>query len=179
MSLAILFHFLCAQHVSDINISIIRSLWLFCWITTLVVLFLVRCVNNTTNVVIQQNSRTASACNTDTTPTQPHRNANTHRTKNNTNNVVIQQNSRKLPMMDILMSETCYAHKKWNKIASDIKLVFYSSTIKVNKFCFYLSDWETHNIRGNSKILRKNKILLTYFLSLKTYSCALKFRHIH
>ena len=44
MSLAILFHFLRAQHVSDINISIIRSLRLFCWITTLVVLFLVRCV---------------------------------------------------------------------------------------------------------------------------------------
>ena len=47
------------------------------------------------------------ACNTDTTPTQPHRNSNTHRTKNNTTNVVIQQNSRKLLMMDILMSETC------------------------------------------------------------------------
>ena len=30
MSLAILFHFLCAQHVSDINISIIRSVRLFC-----------------------------------------------------------------------------------------------------------------------------------------------------
>ena len=44
-------------------------------------------------------------------------------------NVVIQQNSHKLLMMDILMSETCWAHKKWNKIASDIKLVFYSSTI--------------------------------------------------
>ena len=44
MSLAILFHFLCAQHVSDINMSIIRSLRLFCWITTLVILFLVRCV---------------------------------------------------------------------------------------------------------------------------------------
>jgi len=70
----------------------------------------------------------ASACNADTTPTQPHRNSNTHRTKNNTTNVVIQQNSRKLLMMDILMSETCWAHKKWNKIASDIKLVFYSST---------------------------------------------------
>ena len=27
-------------------------------------------------------------------------------------------------MMDILMSETCWAHKKWNKIASDIKLVY-------------------------------------------------------
>jgi len=41
----------------------------------------------------------------------------------------IQQNSRKLVMMDILMSETCWAHKKCNKIASDIKLVFYSSTV--------------------------------------------------
>ena len=44
MSLAILFHFLCAQHVSDINISIIRRLRLCCWITTSVVLFSVRCV---------------------------------------------------------------------------------------------------------------------------------------
>jgi len=79
MSLAILFNFLCTQHVSDINISIIRSLRLCCWITT--------------------------------------------------TGVVIQQQSRKLLMMDILMSETCWAHKKWNKIASDIKLVFYSSTI--------------------------------------------------
>ena len=42
---------------------------------------------------------------------------------------VIQQSSRKLLMMDILMYETCWAHKKWNKIASDIKLVFYSSTV--------------------------------------------------
>ena len=66
MSLAIIFHFLCAQHVSNINISIIRSL-----------------------------------------------------------------RSRKLLMMDILMSETCWAHKKWNIISSDIKLVFYSSTVTV------------------------------------------------
>ena len=35
----ILFHFLCARHDSDINISIIRSLRLCCWITTSVVLF--------------------------------------------------------------------------------------------------------------------------------------------
>ena len=39
MSLAILFRLLCAQHVSDINIPIIRSLRLCCWITTSVVLF--------------------------------------------------------------------------------------------------------------------------------------------
>jgi len=103
MSLAILFHFLCTQHVSDINISIIRSLRLCCWITTSVVF-------------------------TDNTQTQPHQISNTQRTENNTTDVVIQQHSRKLLMMDILMSETCWAHKKWNKIASDIKLVFCSST---------------------------------------------------
>jgi len=131
MSLVILFHFLCAQHISDINISIIRSLRLFCWITTLIVLFLFRCV-----LEFQCGwFGVVSACNTDTTPTQPHRNSNTHRNKNNTINVVIQQNSRKLLMMDILMSETCWAHKNCNKIASDIKLVFYSSTIQFSIKC--------------------------------------------
>ena len=84
----------------------------------------------------------ASACNTDTTPTQPHRKSNTHRTKNKTTNVVIQQHSRKLLMMDISMSETCWVYKKWNKIASDIKLVFYSSAITMMhgainiRYCF-------------------------------------------
>ena len=86
MSLAILFHFLCAQHVSNINISVIRSLRLCCWITT-------------------------------------------QRTENKKTDVVIQQNSRRLLKMDILMSETCWAHKKWNKISSDIKFVFHSSAI--------------------------------------------------
>ena len=49
----VLFHFFYAQHVSDINTSIIRS-----------------------------RLKLASACYTDTTPTQPHRNSNTHRNKN-------------------------------------------------------------------------------------------------
>ena len=39
-----LFHLLCAQHVSDINISIFRSLRLCWWVTTSVVFFSVRCV---------------------------------------------------------------------------------------------------------------------------------------
>jgi len=132
MSLCILFHFLSAQHVSDINTSIIKSLQLFSWTTTLIVLFLVRCVlayrcGWVGIVSVLQ----AEACNTDTTPTQPHRNSNTHRTKNNTINVVVQQKSRRLLMMDVLMSETCWALKKWNKIPSDIKLVSYSSTTKM------------------------------------------------
>jgi len=75
----------------------------------------------------------ASACNTDTTQTQPHHFSNTQRTENTTTDVVIQQQSRKLLMMDIFMSETCWAHKKWNKIPSDIELVFYSSNTETLK----------------------------------------------
>ena len=66
---------------------------------------------------------------TSTTQNQPHQISNTQRTENKTTDVVIHQHSRKLLKMDILMSETCWAHNKWNKIASDIKLVFHSSTI--------------------------------------------------
>ena len=130
MSFAILFHFLCAQHVSDINISIIRGLWLCCWITTSVVLFSVRRVLEIwSGWVWVVPVLEASACNTGTTQTQPLQIANTHQTENKKTDVVIQQHSRQLLMMDILMSETCWVHKKWNKIASDTKLVFYSSTI--------------------------------------------------
>ena len=91
VSLAILFHFLCAQHVSDINISIIRSLRVCWWITTSVVLLSVRCVLELLVRLVFGGVRFAG--------------------------------------WSILMSETCWAHKKWNKIASDIKLVFHSSTI--------------------------------------------------
>ena len=52
-------------------------------------------------------------------------------------NVVVQQNSRKVLMMVVLMSETSWAHKKWNKIASDIKLVFYSSTMVKSCYTCY------------------------------------------
>ena len=104
MSVAILFHFLCTQHVSDINIYIVPVL---------------------------QAETQASACNTDTTQTQPHQISSTQRTENKTTYVVIQQHSRKLLTMGILMSETCWVHTKWNKITSDIKLVFYSSTITI------------------------------------------------
>jgi len=51
----------------------------------------------------------------------------------------IQQNSRKLLMMDILMSKTYWVHKKWNKIASDIKLVFCSQLITIYLTAIVLS----------------------------------------
>ena len=105
MSLAILFRLLCAQHVSDINISIFRSLRLCWWITTSVVLFWVRCVLELLLRLIFGGVSFAGWSL-----------QNTQRTQNKTTDVVIHQHSRKLLMMDILMSETCWAHKKWNKI---------------------------------------------------------------
>ena len=148
MSLPILFHFLCAQHVSDINISIFRSLRLWCWITTSVVLFSVRCVLEIwcgwfwVVFVLQ----VEAAYETNTTQNEPHQISNTQRTENKTTDVVIQHHSRRLLKMDILMSETCWAHKNWNKIASEIKLVFHSSTITMMhgpiniRFCFHVTE---------------------------------------
>ena len=127
MPLAVLFQFLCTQHVSDINI-----LRLCCWITTSVVLFLVRCVLEIWCGwvwVVSVLQAEASACNMDTTQNEPHQISNIQRNENKTTDLVIQQHSRKLLTMDILISKTRWVHKKWNKIASDIKLVFYSSTI--------------------------------------------------
>jgi len=115
------------------------------------------------------------ACKTGTTPTHPHRNSNTHRTKNNTTNVVIEQNSRKLLMMDILISETCWAHKKWNKIASGIKLVLYSSTITMMhgpiniRFCAWswlINYWDYTEMHGQQNI----KIKYVFRVSLQLLS---------
>ena len=52
--------------------------------------------------------------------------------------VVIQQQSRNLLVMNILVFETCWVHTKWNKIASDIKLVFYSSNICLIWFTLFV-----------------------------------------
>jgi len=101
MSLAILFHFLCAQHVSNINISIVRSLRLCCWITTSVVLFSVSCVLELLLAVQQPAKRTPHK-------TSRTKSSNTQRTENKMTDVVTHQHSRKLLMMDILMSETCW-----------------------------------------------------------------------
>jgi len=171
MSLAILLHFLCAQHVSDINMSIIRSLRLCCWITTLAVLFckdggfcvsvhlwclvacvwcdvlccfvaVGRCIIIDTDRFLYQWKYTYQLQQSDKTHHTKHHKCtltlNPPSLQNRTTNVVIQQHSRKLLMMDILMSETSWAHKKWNKIASDIKLVFYFSTIRNFVACAFI-----------------------------------------
>jgi len=49
----------------------------------------------------------ASACNTDTTQTQPHQISQHTTNREQKTDVVIQQQIRKRLMMDILMSETC------------------------------------------------------------------------
>ena len=56
--------------------------------------------------------------------------------------------------ISLLMSETCWAHKKRNKIASDIKFVFYSSNIKYNLL----------NNMCLTCVKRKNQLDATYFI---------------
>ena len=99
MSLVILFQLLCAQNISDINTLV------FCGVR-----------------VLQPATRTPPNISRS-------KNCNTQRTKNKTTDVVIHQQSRRLLKMDILMSDICWAHNNWNKITSDIKLVFHSSII--------------------------------------------------
>ena len=124
MSLAILFHCLCIQHVSDINISIIRSLRLCCWTTTLVVLFLVRCVLEIWCGCVWVLQVQHGYHSNPTTPKLQHT-SNQEQYDQRDNSTAQSQAADD----GYIMSETYWAHKKWNKIASDIKLVFYSSTI--------------------------------------------------
>jgi hypothetical protein len=108
MSLATIIHFSCAQHVSDINIPIIRSLRLYCRITTLVVLFLVRCVLEYLGC---SGVRVAGfSLHKDTTPPQPnHTVTPTHNEPEQYNTWNKSTTSRKLLKMDVLTFETCWA----------------------------------------------------------------------
>jgi len=118
------FHFLCAQHVSDINISIIRNLRLFCWITTLV-----ECSSRIRAGWSLQHWYHPNP----TTRKHQHTSNQEH-----TTNVVIQQHSRKLLMMAILISETCWAHKKWNKNNKWHQVGLLFSTIKLHVSAQYV-----------------------------------------
>ena len=131
---------------------IIMNLRLCCWITTLVVLFVFHCVLEVrcgwvwvVPVLQDEVTSCSSSCNTDTTQTQQHQISNTQRNKNKPTNVVIQQHSRKLLMMDILMSETCLAHKKWNKNNKwhQVGLSFFSKVCKETEIgkMWYLSNF--------------------------------------
>jgi len=173
MSLAILFYFLCTQHVSEINISIIRSLRLCCWITASVVLFSVRCV---LEIWCGFNLQYGHYSN----PAAPNLQHTTNREQKT--NVVIQQHSRNLLMMDILISETCWVHKKWNKIASDIKLVFYSSnitmmhgTINVRTTLKFVTVLLKHpvNLRKQVDANWSSKLLDVIWMVFRKYFCLL------
>jgi len=116
MPLVILFHFLCAQHVSDITIPFHQERATILLNYHVDLLFLVRCVLEIrcgwvgVVSVLQAEAQLVVLVlqpTTDTTQNQPHQISNTHRTKNKTTNEVIQQHSCKLLMMGILMSETC------------------------------------------------------------------------
>ena len=96
------------------------------------------------------------------TPPNTNRNksSNTQRTESKTTDVVIHQHSGKLLKMDILMSETCWAHNKWNKIESDIKLVFHSSTIAMMHGPINIS---LNNVSGRNYTYEYNVFSTTQF----------------
>ena len=79
-------------------------------------------------------------------------------------------------MMDILMSETCWAHNKWNKIASDNKLVFHSSImfvlsldIKKNIYIKLVTQ-ETSTVRHKRALATTRDISRQNFICFKTFS---------
>ena len=134
MSIAILFHLLCAQHISTVLMNyhtgrlVLSSLcvgafvaagfW-WCSFCRLKPAAGIWCCSF---CMLKPAKRT-------TPNTSCTKSSNTQRTENKTTDAVIHQHGCKLLKLDILMSETCWAHNKSNKIASDIKLVFHSSTI--------------------------------------------------
>ena len=127
MSLAILFHLLCAQHAKRTPPNISHS-----------------------------------------------KNSNTQWTENKTTDVVIHQHSRRLLKMDILMSETCWVHNKWNKIASDIKFGF--------SFVNYCSDARSnkHLIQTSNRWLRVWGTKINFeIMKLKTLTFFSPYLHLH
>jgi len=104
----VLFHFFYAQHASDINTSIVRSLLrLFCCMTTLVVC---SCFDVCWSIGVDGlgwypcRSLLHGYHPNPATPKLQHTSKQEH-----TTNVVIQKKSPRLLMMDVLMSETCWA----------------------------------------------------------------------
>ena len=107
--------------------------------------------------------------------TNRNKSSNTQRTENKTPDVVIHQHSRKLLKMDILMSETCWAHNKWNKIASDIKLLFHSSTIammhgpiSIRHLLLVGAGWRGKRVRG-AKLCRHHPVFSTCFKNVRCH----------
>ena len=71
--------------------------------------------------------------------------------------MVIQEQNRKHLRMDILMFETCGVHKKWNKIASNIKVVFYSSTNTEESYVY----WIVHHLES---WIKRDQLDVTCFI---------------
>jgi len=67
-----------------------HGIWRLCRNSFDYLMFIGPCIIVIVEEPVLQTKARSSACNTDTTPTQPHRIFNKHRTKNKTTNVVIQ-----------------------------------------------------------------------------------------
>ena len=104
-----------AQHVSDANTSILKSLRLIRWVASWVVSGSM-CVGVTLQCgyagVVSVCRLKCISLHTDTTPPQPHCNVTPTHIEPDTTHEVTQRISRKLLRMDVLTSETCWALNK-------------------------------------------------------------------
>jgi len=126
MSLAIIISWFNAQHVSDVNISILRSLWLICWVISWVVLLwfdVCWCYG-----VVWL----GWSLHPDTTPPQPnHHVTPTHIVPEQYNPWNNSTNKSQVPEDGCINIRNMLSIKSWNNKASDIKLVSLYSTIKM------------------------------------------------
>ena len=104
-----------AQHVSDVNTSILRSLRLIRWVTSWFISSSM-CVGVTLQCcyggVVSVCRLKCFSLHTDTTPQQPNHNVTPTHIEPDTTHEVTQRISRKLLRMVVLTSETCWALNK-------------------------------------------------------------------
>jgi len=124
-----------AQHVSDVNTSILRSLRHICWVVSWVVLFwfdVCWCYG----VVWLWWCGVVSVCRLKhyhTTPAKPQRNTSNHSNTNHKKNSTYKSQASGDGCINI---RNLFSIKQWNNKASAIKLVSLYSTITFNLFVF-------------------------------------------
>ena len=109
-----IYYLIFAQHVSNINMSIFRSLRLY-WRFTSIALFCDRCVLGFAANGVWKCPFCRFNLQNGHFQTSFAANPNTQRSQNKATDVVNRQYSRRLLKMDILMFETCWANIKCNK----------------------------------------------------------------
>ena len=135
----------------------------------------VSCISFLLHVLCISSPWQASACYTDTTPTQPHRNSNTHRNKNTDQcSDTIEKSQATDDGCINVRNMLSIEEVKQNLITSDIKLVSYSSTITMTHSPIYVRLLSMFSNQHNLKFSiytpsNKHGQFLFYLISLRNW----------